>query len=652
MTVETYNKNIQALFNANQLELIQKIEEVDLEKQEECIVFDGKEQEVKVLGVKKNSTHILYNSYYDPYKEAEALTKHLDYNVNRSMITVIGVGMGYHLLEILKSMNEKSVILAIEQNPNILKTLFWYVDFSGFIEKGRILFELINKDQDVYTSLSQIMSTLFLNIYSIQTVVLPIMDLSYIKFSRKVLNYIADLRNTLEFSIGNDLEDTIDGVYNRIQNLPHVIKNPGVKQFLEKYKGTYKNKPAIIIASGPSLDKNIHLLKEAQGKALLLACDGSMESLKKHEITPDVVSSIERILLTYEAFYKGKNFPEETVLVAPAVVRPEIMNSFTNKTLSLFKNESFGNYFNNMVFDKGSVFSGACVAHQLMGIAVALEANPIILVGQDLAYSEDGISHTCEASVKEKVNLENVNLYVEDINGKKVPTTIIWKLFKDIYEQFISTIKTNCIDASEGGAYIKGTNIMPLKKVIDTYCEEEIPRFRSLVDSLEVQYPQVFRSYENSLMEIIKLAKKFYLLKLRSEKGLEHNLNSELMMKNGLNSDEELEKVYDSLDYIEEKIVKNMSRHPEVMMLFQYPITLVVREINKLGTEYTYENIQSNLIIHRKLLYTIIEYCTKIMKVLEEGFINLKINALNSVENQDAITIESIFYPDYLVLQQ
>jgi hypothetical protein len=372
-----------------------------------------------------------------------------------------------------------------------------------------------------------------------------------------------------------------------------------------------------------------------------------MESLKKYGIVPDVVSSVERILLTYEAFYKDKKMPDETVLVAPAVVRPEIMKCFSNKTLSLFKSEPIAGYFNEMVYDKGTVFSGSSVAHQLLGIATALGASPIILVGQDLAYSREGVSHTSEASVKEQVNVQDVNLFVKDINGDDIPTTFVWKLFKQVYEKYIAFLNIDCIDATEGGAFIEGTKIMTLREVIDKYCVDDIPNFRELVDSIGVENKDVSKAYHNSLSKIIRWSKKYYLLRLRSLKSMELNNQSQNLMTIGLNTDKELDFVYDALDYTENKIVKNMAKQSDLTMFFQYPITLAVREINKLGSEYTLETIQSNLDIHIELLETINAYCVKVMKVLETGFDFMKQNAIET-NRDESISFKEIHYPDYL----
>lgn len=653
MDLTIYKENIKALARTQQNSLIRLLETTDIVNQDECKVFEGFKSDVNVLKVKNSKgNYILYNSFYNPLLEANDITVNLDYTINRSLIVTVGVGLGYHLKEILKNLNEKSMLLAIEKNKLILKTLLSFVDFSEEIMNGNIFFitmEDENNNDSLYKSLAGFLNSNFLNLFSIQTLTLPILDISYIRFAKDILKYIADLRNTLEFTLGNDIDDTLQGIENQIMNLPHIIKNPGFRQFLERFKNTYKGKPAIIIASGPSLDKNIHLLKQAEGKALLLACDGSMESLEKHDIIPDVVSSVERIMLTYEAFYKGKDMPNETVLVAPAVVRPEIFNTFNNKTLSLFKNEPIADYFNDMVLDKGTVFSGSSVAHQLLGIATAVGADPVILVGQDLAYSPDGISHTSEASVKEQVSIDKVSLYVKDANGNELPTTFVWKQFKQIYEEYIRILNINCIDATEGGAFIEGTKVMCLKDVLDMYCKENLVSFRELVDSMEVNSLYIGKAYKRSLTQLIRLAKKYYLLRLKCIKSLSLNEKADRLLKKGLDTDEELNEVYDALEYTENKIVKYISKSSSLTMFFQFPISVSVRQVNLLGTNYTIDNLRDNLVIHKQLLQTIIHYCDKALILYLKGFSFLKEKAVQEVEKEWVNELKAISYPNFLI---
>lgn len=645
MDEQIYTANYEVL-KKHQPSLLKYLDEIDLEAQDECTVFEGVNG-CKVLKVKKgDGNYILYNSFYNPYKEAKEITAHLDYKTNRSLIIAVGVGMGYHLKEILKNLNEKSVILAVEKSKVIFKNLLYHVDFTKAISDKKIYFAVGDYEQDnMVQQLRALLSSLFLNIFFTQPQTLPVLDVDYIRYCKEVFKQLADFKSNDIFCLGNDLDDTVMGIENRIRNLPHVINNPGLRQLVERYGDAYKGKPAIVIASGPSLDKNIHLLKRAQGKALLLACDGSMESLKKHDIVPDVVSSIERIMLTYEAFYKDKEMPQDTVLAAPPVVRPEIFETFKTKTLSLFKNENISSTFNDMVYDKGRVWSGLCVAHQLCGLAYILGADPIILVGQDLAYSTEGVSHTSEAAVKEKVDLSQVQLFVKDIYGNDIPTTFVWKQFLEAYQYFIQTYEGTCIDATEGGAYIKGTEIMALEEAIEKYCTQEIPKFRDLVDSLEVEEQYIKEAYKNVLRSFIRLYRREWLLNKKTEKSKLLNNEAKKLLEKGISTQEELDQIYDAMDYTEYRIVRYIGKYKWWIMFYQYPIMVCVSKVNDLGSEITFEVLSKNLDIQMELLETIKHYSEKMLEVYKEGFEFIKKRALEVFDGEE---LKNIVFPEYI----
>lgn len=636
MVNSIYQKNIKALMK-NQSNLVETLENFDIQNVKTFNVIESKKG-YKVLQVRNgDGNYINYNSAYDPYKEANKITQGIDYSINRSMVVAVGVGLGYHLSEILNNLNPKSIILAIEKDKGVLRNLLFHEDFSEKILEEKIFFVTGTlEENELKGQLSQWVKKLYPNTFSIQPQILPISDLEYIRFCKEVFRIIQELKDNYTFLLGNDGDDTLLGISNRIENLPQIIKNPGITDFIDKYKKIYKGKPAIIISSGPSLDKNIHLLKEAKGKALLLACDASMSALKKHGIIPDAVSSVERVMITYEKFYKNVKMPEETVLVAPAVVRPEIFKNFKTKTLSNFKHEGIGAWFNAMTGNKGEIWTATSVAHHLFGLAVRLEADPIILVGQDLAYSPTGVSHVNEASVKQIVDFNNIDVYVKDIWGKDIPTTFIWKNFKNMFEIAIKSYEGSCIDATEGGARIEGTTIMPLREVIDMYCQTSVPNFRQLVDSLEVEEPHIKNTYINCLKGLVKLNKKFYLLKKKVEKSKYLNTIARNLLQAGVKTDEELEKVYDAIEYTENKIVKYLKKNTGMYMFFQYYIMLTVFNLNSLGTKITFDVLYRNLEIQYELLENIYIYTVKMLDLLDERFNSFR-NESKSVLDEEIL---------------
>lgn len=585
--------------------------------------FNG-ENILKYKNADGNLIH--YTSYYNPKKQAKEMISHINFDLNRNSVVCIGVGLGYQIDELLCELGRKSIIIVVERDIKLLKEVLKLKDYSKAIKDHRLLFIVGEScDIELFNQISSVIRTFAFNIASMQDVVFPIFDTSYISYSNEVFEYINNYKEAYCFGLGNDVDDTLVGIENMFSNVPRYIKNPGINDFKEKFNTIYKDKPAIVIASGPSLNKNIELLKKAKGKALLLACDGSISSLKKHGIVPDVVGSVERIYKTYEAFYKDKEFDNEVVLVAPAVVKKEIPDTFKNKILSCFKNDSYAYWFNKAILDKGTVWSASSVAHLMFGLAYSLGCNPIVLVGQDLAYSEEGVSHAEEAEVKEKVNLDKVEVYVEGINGKMLPSTYVWKRFLDIFEEGIRSVETEVIDATEGGAHIKGTEIKTLKEVIDKYCKEDIPSFRKCIDSLEISDEYIKKASESIIKLSKREIKKLKLFKARAENALKENSEALNTMGNGIEKQEQLDQIYDCIEYVENKIVKRALMYTPLSMLFQFLIYRAAYKISTIKeTEYNIENLKLNLETHKELLEDIIKYADKALVAFEKGIKNVE----------------------------
>src|SRR5690606_29193339 len=71
------------------------------------------------------------------------------------------------------------------------------------------------------------------------------------------------------------LENYVDNVVAFVQSCP-------VKVFFDRFE----NRPAIIVAAGPSLEKNIHMLNDLRERAVIIAAGSSIKALEKNGIKP------------------------------------------------------------------------------------------------------------------------------------------------------------------------------------------------------------------------------------------------------------------------------------------------------------------------------------------------------------------------------
>ncbi|MBX0729655.1 motility associated factor glycosyltransferase family protein, partial [Campylobacter coli] len=121
---------------------------------------------------------------------------------------------------------------------------------------------------------------------------LELMSHYYERFHEDILGLNKKLAENFKNSIvshGNDPKDAMQGIEQFVYNLPQMITHPSYKELLSKRKGI--GDTAIIVSTGPSLTKQLPLLKKYANKATIFCADSSYPILAKHGIKPDYVLS-------------------------------------------------------------------------------------------------------------------------------------------------------------------------------------------------------------------------------------------------------------------------------------------------------------------------------------------------------------------------
>jgi hypothetical protein len=319
---------------------------------------------------------------------------------------------------------------------------------------------------------------------------------------------------------GNDPDDSLIGVENMFENIQEILGNPGINMLYNEFKG----KPAIIVSTGPSLNKNKHLLEALQDKALIITPDASLKILSEINVVPNIITSLERVKDTYkllEGFEKEQ--VENTYFAAAPVVFNDMYKVYPGPRLIVYRNFDHFKWLN---IDKGILDIKHSSGNMAFKIADSLGCDPIILVGQDLAYSRDGKSHAKGATFGENQDLEcDEEYFVMGNDGEPIKTVKIWDIFRKAYETDVKASTARCINATEGGAFINGTEVMTLAEVSDKYLtatfdsdkiiKEKISGFSS--ENIEHDKEKLIELFDSTIIDLdeyVRLAKEaFYYIK-------------------------------------------------------------------------------------------------------------------------------------------
>ncbi|EAI7769543.1 motility associated factor glycosyltransferase family protein [Campylobacter coli] len=477
--------------------------------------------------------------YQDPIKELQTMLN--TYNDKYLLYPVLyfyGFGNGILFKALLQNKNHQHIVV-FEKDIEIIWIMFHILDFSSELQSARLMI-LQTSSLDIEFFSNFCSSKPFFQFSRIYF--LELMSHYYERFHEDILGLNKKLAENFKNSIvfhGNDPLDALQGIEQFVYNLPQMITHPSYKELLSKRKGI--SDTAIIVSTGPSLTKQLPLLKKYASKATIFCADSSYPILAKHGIKPDYVCMLERTEITAEFFnHDFGEFDKDIVFVCAGVVHPKTIEYLKNKTFIITQKVlAFPYYINLKNFCYAAV--GFSVAHTLSYLATYLSHKNIIFIGQDLAYAENGNSHPDDyqnSANYESQMYEHILTIAYGGNGK-VETHSIWLLFKNWFEnEMIPNTRKMGIttyNCTEGGARIEGTIEKPFLWACENLLDKDLNKPFEKLEPLSLNKQNEF------------LLKAYY----KVCKSIEHCRDFSKILSNDF---EKIQSVYLSLNEKEEDI--------------------------------------------------------------------------------------------------
>ncbi|CUH94428.1 hypothetical protein P22_0494 [Propionispora sp. 2/2-37] len=611
MSSEILRSNLEAI-GQHSFFVLAELNQIDFTKIGDGIYEEVAANDQRNVYFQHDGKKYLLHSSYDPVMEAKRLVRDIE-KERDYLVVVFGLGLGFHLFELKERISPGTRVVVVEHNLDVAKYTLNYVDLTEVFKDGQFVLLLGDEQQIAKMALVLPQFNFHNLLHNTQVMVLPNYHI-YAEKNKAILRQISKSMLNTVMSFGNDLTDQFVGFGNMCHNTDAIMKAHSI----EDIRGKYKDVPAVIVAAGPSLDKNIRQLKKANGKALIIACDASMRACEQNGVRPDAVASIERDEPTYTFYYKDRKFPEDLVLVGPGSLWPNIYDEYEGKTIIMSRNNCG---FEKIWLDTFKQFKFVGLGHSCATVAftVAREAgcNPIVLIGQDLAYTSgkkhSDLTHTeHEGENDDRDSTEGV--YLEDHEGNLLKSHIVYKMFKEWYEmQVASYPDLQVIDATEGGAYIKGTVLMTLQEVIDKYCRTSIGK--RMVDYLpdktvnEAERLQKYGNVINILNRDLTLLKRVQKLALEHMKML---IRMEQQLVKPC-TDKQLEKMIIKMQQ-GDKIIRKIVDANGIEAYFAPMIIPTIMHVKKIGNALTQENVQRNRFLQHNLMFVIVNSIDLIVK--------------------------------------
>lgn len=450
-----------------------------------------------------NDVNLIYNNIpfhncTNPQQEASMVINNVQNLSSKSITIILGLGLGYLFRR--THINSQGRIIVYEPNLDILRLTLELVDFSVELSDKRVFIansktELIKLLSETYAH-KDILNFITLN----SSKELYNNELEYFK------NNFSEIQTHLESNFACLFNNAQLWLEEGIKNIPEFINSYEISALKDKLH----NKPAIIVAPGPSLDKNLDIIKQYQDKTMIFCVSTAYKTLYKNNIIPDFVVFID----AQDCNKVVNNLPLDNTNI--------ILQSITNNNTYKIPSENKFVFFSNndllsrWLSEKTNLSikdyeTKGTVSYCAMYSAFIAGCNPLILIGQDLAYT-DGQCYSSSTAYGDMLkcifdeseqkfkfeicNLEKFAFYwgfndIEEFkknkdyclsampfqivstkgqDGEILPTELNYSAFIKYFEEFAQEECNNqveLINSSTGGAQIDGFKNIPLKDVLE-----------------------------------------------------------------------------------------------------------------------------------------------------------------------------------------
>ncbi|WP_315121938.1 6-hydroxymethylpterin diphosphokinase MptE-like protein [uncultured Clostridium sp.] len=418
-----------------------------------------------IIRIKKDGKKIYLGSKYNVQKDIDDFLKDLEDITSQNIIVVFGLSSGEHIKELLKHLEEDNKVLIIEPDKNVLNKFLEIEYAEELLNDDRISLSIYEKEH-----IKHFLNN-YINSISVKNIIKLKISSGYDGiYKKELLNTYDAFKKLMENSLmDNATTKYFSHIFAKafISNLKHIIEATPINYF----KNKFIDKPAIIASAGPSLEKNVHELKEVQDKFIIITGARSLSTLIKNNIIPDFICMIDPIefnckfiedYLDYRIpliFYENTSYMAMNLYKGPKVLFSE--NPLISSILE---------------YDVGNLLSGGSVAHNCTSFASYIGCNPIIFIGQDFAYTEEKF-HADSSAFKEDNKVSNKIDFIEvkDVFGNLVKTDRKLNLYRTNMEEIIKYYNNKTfINSTEGGAHIEGTIVQTLDRTIEEYGKEKI----------------------------------------------------------------------------------------------------------------------------------------------------------------------------------
>lgn len=406
-----------------------------------------------------------------------------DDDLENQCFLISGLGLGYHVAEIERRFPRPFLIVAEDDLP-LIKAALCVTDLAVPLRERRLAFLTAADKAQVHERLRPILTILMLGLRFVSP---PHARRYHARFHAQISTLMRDFVSYGRLQMVSVVRNARLTCQNSAYNLATYVAQPGV----EVLAGRAAGHPAILVAAGPSLARNIDQLPALRERAVIVAVQTVFRTLRDRGCPPHFVTSLDYHEISAQ-FFRDIDDSGDTILVAEPKVSWHVLDTFRGRT-HVLHSAFLTDLLRDAAPPRGKLRAGSTVAHLAFYLAEHLGCDPLILVGQDLAFPEGlyyppgmqieriwqpelGRFVTIEMKQWERIVRSRSSLRrVKDIHGRDTYTDDQMYTYAEQFESDFLASRATIIHATEGGRRLAGTAVMTLREAAERYCTRPLP---------------------------------------------------------------------------------------------------------------------------------------------------------------------------------
>lgn len=518
---------------------------------------------------------VLVASAYDPQGEAQKLAEEMA-REPADLLVAIGFGLGHHLSAYLR--RHDVPLLVYEPSPVLLRGALEVGGDFGWIDAPNV--DWVRDPIELGDRFRQ----RYVRGLRVRAFVHPAVLRLDARSVSNALEELGRVKDACDIDAQTRAVQMAGWARRTVDNAPYLLRDPSLSGLFGAFRGV----PAVIAAAGPSLDRQLATLGREAERVLVIAIGQSLRSLRRAGIEPDLVHVLDSADVSHQIEQAGDPAAENLVLfpsVHPALYELPVRSRFVAYPAT----NRVGCWLSGLLGDRHWPLGGATVAQSAVHIAALLGANPIHLIGQDLAFTGgrvyasgsayDMVSYRETAdggfvftSFDEKVELIGQRdapresrreelIWVEGWGGERVPTSKGYASFIDEYRRigaFLADRGIRLVNCTEGGARIPGLEQMPFDEALERCPHRPVGAKRIIharFDAAEPVSPDTLRR------PLARAAATVFRLARRARTGLGDVARAERLIRTGAANDATLNALR-TLGRLEGRLVRELAAAP------------------------------------------------------------------------------------------